>query len=136
MIKPYKELLLALRSIVTSEDERIFVNFDCVTATLVCSGDKKKSVDLQRWSPILRSALQELSSGNFLRIESKGPNAYNIKLTGNAFLFEEKEQEARKNLLLEKAWLPIIVTIATTLVIDAAKWLFPLLKQWLASFHG
>ena len=38
-----------------------------------------------------------------------------------------------KQLWLKNAWIPILVTIITNLIIDGVKWLLPLVSQWLSS---
>lgn len=48
--------------------------------------------------------------------------------------YKEKVKETRKELWLKNAWIPIIVSVATNLVISGAKWLWPLIQQWVSSF--
>lgn len=49
------------------------------------------------------------------------------------FVYEEYLKDKRRDMMLSSLWLPIIVSIITTLVINALQWLWPLLAQWCAS---
>lgn len=48
-------------------------------------------------------------------------------------VYEEYLKDKRRDIMLSSLWLPIIVSIITTLVINALQWLWPLLAQWCAS---
>ena len=49
--------------------------------------------------------------------------------------YEEYLKDKHRDMMLSSLWLPIIVSIITTLVINALQWLWPLLLQWSASCH-
>ena len=63
---------------------------------------------------------------------------YRLTDSGRKFLQDNirTTKSERRELWIKNAWIPILVTLATNLVISGVKWLFPLLTQWLASFHG
>ncbi len=46
-----------------------------------------------------------------------------------------KKKSDKKQLFVKNAWMPIIVTLITNLLIDGVKWLFPLIQQWLANIQ-
>ena len=48
--------------------------------------------------------------------------------------YKQEIKSKRKELWLKNAWIPIIVSVATNLVISGAKWLWPLIQQWVSSF--
>lgn len=68
-----------------------------------------------------------------VKIEMLG--TYRLTENGQKFLqdYGQKARSDRKELWLKNAWIPILVTLATNLVISGVKWLFPLIVQWLAS---
>ncbi|MGX8711662.1 MAG: hypothetical protein ACQGTM_15625 [bacterium] len=47
---------------------------------------------------------------------------------------ERQSKAAKRELWLKNAWIPILVTLATNLVIGALKWLWPLIQRWASSF--
>lgn len=47
--------------------------------------------------------------------------------------YELAQKSQRRELWLKNAWIPILVTIATTLVIHALEWLSPLIQGWFSS---
>ena len=60
---------------------------------------------------------------------------YTLTDLGRAALqdYELTQKSQRRELWLKNAWIPIIVTIVTTLVIRALEWLFPLIQGWFSS---
>ena len=47
----------------------------------------------------------------------------------------QRTKSARKELWLKNAWIPILVSLATNLVIDGTKWLLPQILEWLSHIH-
>lgn len=60
---------------------------------------------------------------------------YTLTDLGRAALQDHEltQKSQRRELWLKNAWIPILVTIATTLVIRALEWLFPLIRGWFSS---
>lgn len=50
---------------------------------------------------------------------------------GTDFLAYRKQ--FKKDVLLENAWIPVVVSILTNLSTDGIQWLLPLIQQWFAS---
>lgn len=67
----------------------------------------------------------------------KSLNIFHITDFGKATLQDHiaKKKADKKQLFLKNAWLPIIVTLFTNLIIDVAKWLLPLIQQWLSNIQ-
>lgn len=47
-----------------------------------------------------------------------------------------KRKSRRRELWLKNAWIPILVTLATNLIIGGVKWLLPLIQEWLTHTPG
>lgn len=69
---------------------------------------------------------------------SEGLHIYSLTDLGRKALQDYKGNtiKARKEMWLKNAWIPILVSLATNLLLDGLKWLFPLLQGWLASILG
>ena len=48
-------------------------------------------------------------------------------------IYEEYLRQSRKSELLKSLWLPIIVSLVTTLTVNALQWLWPLLSRWFSN---
>lgn len=48
--------------------------------------------------------------------------------------YKHATRKHRKELWLKNAWIPILVSVVTNLVIAASKQLWPLIQQWASSF--
>ena len=48
-------------------------------------------------------------------------------------IYEEYLRQARKSELFKSLWLPIIVSLVTTLTVNALQWLWPLLSRWFSN---
>ena len=51
------------------------------------------------------------------------------------FVYKEYLRDKRRDMTLQSLWLPIVVSIITTLTVNALQWLCPLLLQWSSSCH-
>lgn len=51
------------------------------------------------------------------------------------FVYKEYLRDKRRDMTLQSLWLPIVVSIITTLTVSALQWLWPLLLQWSSSCH-
>ena len=51
------------------------------------------------------------------------------------FVYKEYLRDKRRDMTLQSLWLPIVVSIITTLTVNALQWLWPLLLQWSSSCH-
>lgn len=47
--------------------------------------------------------------------------------------YKESVKEKRKELWLKNAWIPILVSVATTSLINGLQWLLPLIQQWVSN---
>lgn len=48
-------------------------------------------------------------------------------------IYEEYLRQSRKSELFKSLWLPIIVSLVTTLTVNALQWLWPLLSRWFSN---
>lgn len=48
-------------------------------------------------------------------------------------IHEEYLRQSRKSELFKSLWLPIIVSLVTTLTVNALQWLWPLLSRWFSN---
>ena len=48
-------------------------------------------------------------------------------------LIKAARDESRKSELFKSLWLPIIVSLVTTLTVNALQWLWPLLSRWFSN---
>ena len=82
----------------------------------------------------LRQECEQVTDEHHLtHIKSLG--TYTLTDLGRAALqdYELTQKSQRRELWLKNAWIPILVTIATTLVIRTLEWLFPLIRGWFSS---
>lgn len=49
--------------------------------------------------------------------------------------YRHSAKKARRELWLKNAWIPILVSLATNLVIAGTKWLLPQILEWLSHTH-
>ena len=47
--------------------------------------------------------------------------------------YRQRKKSDLRELWLKNAWIPMLVTLATNLLISGIKWLLPLIQQWLSS---
>ena len=61
--------------------------------------------------------------------------AYSITNIGRKSLqdYHKKVKSERKELWLKNAWIPILVSLFTNLILDASKQLLPLIQRWLSN---
>lgn len=64
---------------------------------------------------------------------SDGP--HNIQITSDGLMYFDIKKHNGKELWIKNAWIPILVSVATNLVISGLKWLWPLIQQWLSNFR-
>lgn len=67
------------------------------------------------------------------------PNGdYSITDLGKKTLqdYNSKIKKEKNELWLKNAWIPIIVSVVTTLAINGLQWLIPQILKWLSNFHG
>ncbi|QAT48546.1 hypothetical protein EQM14_01430 [Caproiciproducens sp. NJN-50] len=64
---------------------------------------------------------------------SDGP--HNIRITPDGLMYFDVKKRRNKELWIKNAWIPILVSVATNLAINGLKWLWPLIQEWVSSFH-
>ena len=60
--------------------------------------------------------------------------AVQLTLTHEGLHYFELKNKEKRQLWLKSAWLPIIVTLATNLLVAVLKWLSPLILKWCTNF--
>lgn len=92
-------------------------------------------------SPLFSERMKELQQCNpqlvLPHLPKDGIPAYFTSSSAGKRLVEDfldKERISRKELWLKNAWIPILVSIATTLAINVLKSLWPLIQQWASNF--
>lgn len=83
----------------------------------------------------LQEAYEEkISESGFTSLEYL--QIYSLTELGQKLLQDHKisTKKARKNLWLKNAWIPILVSLATNLVLRGIGQLLPLIQQWVSSF--
>ena len=102
-----------------------------------------KIMSTQKYSELGRAPLPDSSFilqkydvvGTGIYETSKPLDIYEITDYGRKYLQDHKNQTDiyRKELWIKNAWIPIIVSLATNLVIGGIKQLLPLIQQWLSN---
>ena len=72
--------------------------------------------------------------------DTEGVDAFNAPIPKDTYcvselyqLYQSYRTEQRFGLMLKSLWLPIVVSVITTLTVTGLQWLLPRLIQWLAS---
>lgn len=79
---------------------------------------------------------EECEYGNGVITTVKGLQIYSLTDMGRKALQDYKTEKKRKKreLWIKNAWPPILVSVATNLLIIGIKWLLPLIQKWLSNF--
>ena len=87
-----------------------------------------------------REEIWPLYEMDLVRPDTEGVDAFNAPIPKDTYCVSELYQiyqsyrtEQRFWLILKSLWLPIVVSIITNLSTDGIQWLWPLIRQWLAS---
>lgn len=82
----------------------------------------------------LKEDYEEYTENGFIAYRYLG--TFNITILGKKALqdYEIAEKQRKKDMWLQNAKIPILVTIITNLIIDGTKWLLPLILQLLSNF--
>ena len=77
---------------------------------------------------------------DLVRPDTEGVDAFNSPIPKNTYCVSELYQiyqsyRAEQNfwLMLKSLWLPIIVSVITTLAVNGLQWLLPMIAKWLTS---
>lgn len=64
-------------------------------------------------------------------------DSYRLTDMGHKVLqdYRHTAKNKRRELWIKNAWIPILVSLATNLVIDGTKWLLPQIIEWLSHIH-
>lgn len=120
-------------------------NYSCsLTSSTLFSADTtiaQLAVKLNSNEDNVRQAISFLTDLGYLtpfRIShsSAGKITLGVRLSHKGLHYRELCKLEKQKLLLKSVYLPILVSVVTTLTVLALQWLWPLLTRWLSSFHG
>ena len=120
-------------------------NYSCaVASSALFSGDTtipQLAVTLKSNETTVRRAISHLIEQGYLTpfdmtLPNGGKIVLGVYLSHKGLHYKELSALDRRQTLLKSVWLPILVSIATNITVSVLQWLWPLIIQWLSSFHG
>lgn len=116
---------------------------DC--ENVILSAKEKKLLKKIQRHPHRKCSNQEIHTLKMMGLvtpDTCGVDAFNAPIPTGTYcvsefylVYKEYRKDNRRDRMLTSLWLPIVVSVITTLTVNALQWSWPLLVQWFANCH-